>query len=131
MTSTLKIFNNQLYNLAKVLVNRFPTNKDLKLGLTGIETLKQCNPKKNIEMFTIYGYKYRTNILSEDEDFFLNEDLISSNFDSNQVDQDSFDLMKTLKENWNLLENNEKKNIWKYLKVLVKLNEKYIKEYVN
>ena len=32
MTSTLKIFNNQLVNLGRVLVERFPENKELKLG---------------------------------------------------------------------------------------------------
>ena len=130
MTSTLKIFNNQLVNLGRVLVERFPENKELKLGLTGIETLKNCNPKKNIEMFTVYGYKYRDHILKENESFFVEEDLITSNFEKNEVNDETFDIMKTLKENWNLLEINEKTNIWKYLKVLIKLNEKYIKSFI-
>ena len=98
--------------------------------MTGIETLKNCNPKKNIEMFTLYGYKYREQVLNENESFFLEEDLVSSNFDKNQVDDETFDIMKTLKENWNLLEKNEKSNIWKYLKVLIKLNEKYIQSFI-
>ena len=33
-----------------------PENKDLSLGLTGIETLSSCNPKKNMELFTFYVY---------------------------------------------------------------------------
>ena len=67
---------------------------------------------------------------NENESFFLEEDLVSSNFDKNQVDDETFDIMKTLKENWNLLEKNEKSNIWKYLKVLIKLNEKYIQSFI-
>ena len=43
--STTKIFNTQLFNFATVLVNEFPDDKELKLGLTD-KTLKKVNPKK-------------------------------------------------------------------------------------
>ncbi len=49
--STTKIFNTQLFNFATVLVNRFPTDKELKLGLTGVETLSRVNPKKKCRNF--------------------------------------------------------------------------------
>ena len=45
MTSTLKTFNNQLTSFSKTLTTRFE-NKDLSLGLTGIEALNSCNLKK-------------------------------------------------------------------------------------
>ena len=47
----MKIFNTQLFNFATVLVNRFPDDKELKLGLTGVETLSKVNPKKKCRNF--------------------------------------------------------------------------------
>jgi len=127
MTSTLKTFNNQLYNFAKTLCTRFPKNKDLSLGLTGIETLISVNPKKNIEFFTLYVYQYREQIMSQDQEL-LRTDFVSTN---NLSDSEyNFDIMKNLRNNWVELDENEKSNIWKYLQVLIRLTDKYISETV-
>ena len=124
--STIKIFNTQIFNFAKVLVNRFPDDKELKLGLTGIETLSKVNPKKNIEIFTIYVYKYRERIMNKDEKFILDTDFITENPDLNS--NGASDIMQRLKLNWEELSEDDKENIWKYLKVLITLTDKYIKE---
>ena len=47
-SNSIKLFNIQLINFAKVLVKRFPTDSELKFALTGIETLYKVNPKKNL-----------------------------------------------------------------------------------
>tara|TARA_E500000178_G_scaffold355840_1_gene430083 strand:- start:2845 stop:3234 length:390 start_codon:yes stop_codon:yes gene_type:complete len=124
--STTKIFNTQLFNFATVLVNRFPDDKELKLGLTAVETLSKINPKKNVEIFTMYVYKYREQIMNKDEKFILETDFISENpdLDSNGAS----DIMQRLKLNWSYLNADDKENIWKYLKVLITLTDKYIKE---
>tara|TARA_B100000401_G_C52812998_1_gene724939 strand:- start:3656 stop:4045 length:390 start_codon:yes stop_codon:yes gene_type:complete len=124
--STTKIFNTQLFNFATVLVNRFPTDKELKLGLTGVETLSRVNPKKNVEIFTMYVYKYRDQIMNKDEKFILDTDFISENPDLNS--NGASDIMQRLKLNWSELNVDDKENIWKYLKVLITLTDKYIKE---
>lgn len=127
MTSTLKIFNNQLINFSKTLTTRFPENKDLAIGLTGIETLNSCNPKKNIELFTYYVYQYRDRILNQDNSL-LETDFIT---EQNMEDiENGFDIMKNLRLNWKILDNNEQQNIWKYLQVLIKITDKYIAENV-
>ncbi len=124
--STTRIFNTQLFNFATVLVNRFPDDKELKLGLTAVETLSKINPKKNVEIFTMYVYKYREQIMNKDEKFILETDFISENpdLDSNGAS----DIMQRLKLNWSYLNADDKENIWKYLKVLITLTDKYIKE---
>lgn len=125
MTSTLKTFNNQLIAFSRTLVTRFPDNKDLSLGLTGIETLNSCNPKKNIELFTFYVYKYRDRILNRDKTL-LETDFVSEH---NLEDvEGGFDIMKNLRQNWIVLDENERNNIWKYLQVLIKITDKYISE---
>ena len=120
-------FNNQLLNLSVTLSKRFPQDKDIKLAVTVVETLKNTNPKKSIDVFLLYAYKYRDRIVNKDESFFLEK-----NYDGKKneyVDkQFSVNLIDNLKHNWSSLESDEKENIWKYLLVLIKLTDKYIKE---
>ena len=125
MTSTLKTFNNQLISFSKTLTSRFPENKDLSLGLTGIETLNSCNPKKNIELFTFYVYKYRDRILSQDSSLLETDFVTEHNIEDAE---NGFDIMKNLRLNWKSLDETEKCNIWKYLQVLIKITDKYIAE---
>ena len=129
--SIIKVFNNQLYSFANTLVERFPNNKNFKLALTGIETIKMANPRKNIDMFLMYVYKYRDRVMDKDEKFVMQTDFVSENFEERspvKTSGSSFLIMDSIKENWKSLENNEKNNIWKYLQVLIKLCDKYIKE---
>jgi hypothetical protein len=127
MSSVIKTFNNQIYNLVNTLSNRFPEDKDIKLALTVTETLKSTNPKKSLEIFLLYAYKYRDVIMAEKESFFLEKDYLNSN--SEEIKKKfSINLIQNLKDNWTKLESIEKENIWKYLKVLIKLTDKYLKD---
>jgi len=118
-------FNTQLINLAEALSDRFKDDGDLKLALTGIKTLKANNSNKNIEMFTMYVYKYRDRIMEKSEKLLLETDFISENLD-NDDDNSAFDIMSKLKSKWQSLNSEEKDNIWKYLQVLIKLTDKHI-----
>lgn len=127
--SIIKIFNNQLISFSNTLVERFPNNKNFKIALTGIETIKMANPRKNLDMFLLYVYKYRDRVMVKDEKFMMKNDFISENFAEKELGvSSSFLIMDSIKENWKSLENSEKNNIWKYLQVLIKLCDKYIKE---
>ena len=96
MTSTLKVFNNQLLAFAKTLSTRFPENKDLSLGLTGIETLIAHNPKKNMELFTYYVYRYRDRILEKDNSLLDTDFIKENNFEDVEG---GFDIMSNLRKN--------------------------------
>ena len=118
-------FNTQLINLAEALSDRFKDDGDLKLALTGIKTLKANNSNKNIEMFTLYVYKYRDKIMEKNEKLLLETDFVSENLDDDD-DNSAFDIMSKLKTKWQSLNDEEKNNIWKYLQVLIKLTDKHI-----
>lgn len=122
MSTTLNKFNIQLVNFATVLSERFPTNKSLRLGVTAIETLKQYNPKKNIEIFNQYAYPYKEIINNKDENSLLTTDFTSA---VNVDKSDAHNIMDTLRSNWVSLDEGEKENMWKYLMVLVLLCDKY------
>ena len=124
MATTLKVFCNQLYNLNETLYNRFPENKQLSLALTGAQTMKETNSKKLIEMFVLYAYKFKKDVMEKNEKFLLENDYL----DDKQKDQENINIINTLKDNWKSLENSEKENIWKYLQVLMKLTDKYLSE---
>ena len=124
MATTLKIFCNQLYNLNETLYNRFPENKQLSLALTGVQTMKETNSKKLIEMFVLYAYKFKKDVMEKNEKFLLENDYL----DDKKKDQENINIINTLKDNWKSLENSEKDNIWKYLQVLMKLTDKYLSE---
>jgi hypothetical protein len=149
MSSTAKVFNNQLYNLVDCLHNRFPQSKELKLALTGIDTVRNYNPKRSLDVFVMYGYKYREFIMNKDEvglksinvDEEINQvkDSIKSNNDllsaydhiKSQIDvkdYEGIDIMEYILRHWDSLDTDEKENIWKYLQVLIKLADKYISD---
>ena len=121
--SVLTTFNNQLINFSNSLVQRFPGNENLSFTNTSIKTLIKCNIKKPIELFTVHIYKYKDLINNCDE-----KKLLEINFSTDYSDysKDSFNIMNDIKSCWKDLDSDEKKNIWNYLKVLIKLNEKEI-----
>ncbi len=123
----IKTFNTQLINLTEALTKRFDDDADLKLALTGIKTLKANNSNKNIEMFTLYVYKYRDKIMEKNEKLLLETDFVSENLNKDK-DSSAFDIMAKLKAKWQSLNNEEKDNIWKYLQVLIKLTDKHIQK---
>jgi len=145
MTSIVKVFNNQLYNFVNTLSERFPENKEIKLGLTGIETLKSYNPKKSIEYFILYGYKYRQYIMAKDsvglKKLNLDDELAKLKTSDealsalahlkkkvNTAEYEGIDIMQLIIGYWDSLANDEQENIWKYLQVLITLSDKYIAE---
>ena len=125
MNSTLSVFCNQLHNFNKTLSDRFPENKDLSLCLTAVETLKSSNSKKLIEIYVLYIYKYKSDVMNKNEKFLLETNFLDNYRDMSDID---YQIMNNLKLNWRSLDDNEKESIWKYLQVLMKLVDKYLSE---
>ena len=123
MTTTLGIFTKQLVCLSEVLSKRFPESKEIKLAYTGIKQLNNMNKKKLMEFFLGYAYKYKKQVEEADENFLINYD-----YNEFADEAESFDIIKSLKDNWHQLEKEEKESIWKYLQVLMVLTDKYKKE---
>jgi hypothetical protein len=127
-SATRKIFNNQLLNFTNIISERFPNIKELRIASTGLSTLNKINPKKPMEMFLLYSYKYRQQILDRDEVGLMTADINSDLKDNNIDDEGANQLIITLRNNWKELSEEEKDNIWKYFEVLIKLTDKYLQE---
>jgi hypothetical protein len=125
------IFTTQLLNLMNTLNNRFPDDKDISLGITGIEQLKAVNQKKVVDMFVLYCYKFRTEVMGKNDSFFLDRDFISEDLGKDSESSSGTLIMNNLKRHWGELEDAEKEAIWKYLQVLMTLCDKYIKKSLN
>lgn len=130
MSSIEKVFSIQLLNLMNTLSNRFPDDKDIQLGITGIEQLRSVNNKKVVDMFVLYCYKFRSEVMEKNDDFFLNRDFISEDLGKDQSSGGT-EIMNNLKRHWGELDNDEREAIWKYLQVLMNLSDKYIANSLN
>jgi hypothetical protein len=127
-SATRKMFNNQLLNFTNIISERFPSVKELKVASAGLSTLNKINPKKPMEMFLQYTYKYRDQILSRDEVGLLTVDINSDLKQHDIDDENTNQLIITLRNNWKDLTEEEKDNIWKHFEVLIKLTDRYIQE---
>ena len=122
-TSLLTAFTTQLINFCDELILLFPEDNDFKVFKNGILLLKKTNPRQIIKLFHGYVKEYYGQILNKEESFFLEND-----YDSliNEIDSKSDNIIMTigkLKQYWGDLSENNKESIWKYLHVLINLNE--------
>ena len=92
------IFTTQLLNLMNTLNNRFPDDKDISLGITGIEQLKAVNQKKVVDMFVLYCYKFRTEVMGKNDSFFLDRDFISEDLGKDSESSSGTLIMNNLKK---------------------------------
>lgn len=125
--SYLTAFNNQITNLVNNLSDMFPEDYDLEFTKNSVSFLKKNNPRKLQTVFSSYIAVYTNEINNENENFFLKKDFIKDDlkYDRNDDSGDySYEIMKNLKKYWTIIDDESKKNIWKYLKVLIILNEK-------
>lgn len=125
--SLLGSFNQQLLNLSTNLSKLYPEDPDLEFTNNSISILKKTNPRKLQQMFDHYVGKYKEQIINKDASFFLLKDFIKDdlNLELNESNVDYAEsIIYNLKKYWNDIDNESKENIWKYLQVLIILNEK-------
>jgi len=123
--SSLSAFTNQLLNLSTNLCELYPEDPDLEFTKNSIHFMKKSNPRKIQRLFDQYIAKYKPQILSKEADFFLNRDIVKDdlNLDNQTVDY-AQTIMLNLKKYWSDIDNESRENIWKYLQVLIILNDK-------
>ena len=122
--SALTGFCTQLLNLLNKLHELYPSDSDISISITSVNLLKQTNPRKLLEMFSSYVLKYEEQLMNENENFFLETNLV----DDNNLDKNNYNyadtIMINLKKYWKELDKESKINIWKYFKVLILLSKK-------
>ncbi len=124
--SYLKAFCNLLEEFLSDLSRMFPDETDLKLYKSYTSTMMNMNPKLVLTYFIKFVYPYKTQILKEDQDFFLKKDYTEEIGAINEFAQvDMLQAMK-LKTLWSVMSPSSQAQTWKYLKGLVTLAERSI-----
>jgi len=127
MASLLQIrtvFIQQLDSFVEEISTLYPDEREIMLFAEKYKMVKGANNKFIIESFVTYVLPFRNQILSKDEDFFLNgggQDDIQDDYSSK--------LRDIIKNVWvHKMSEVNKEVIWKYFTVFVKLSEKYATE---
>jgi hypothetical protein len=119
------LFNRKLEEFAADLAGTFPEVKDfskLRNSLRIALTLTPALPRALFHQYVVAPYEKQ--ILARDEHFFLDD---ASEFRTHLPQQGgsvSLDLVKTIQGIWRSLGEGNKDVIWKYLQVLVLLDQK-------
>lgn len=121
--SNIKKFNLTINNLVNDIILVFPDYEYLRVFKEKFNLLIKFNARKPIEYFKTGIYIYKEPIVNQNEDFFIkrnyNEDIKDLQYDS----QWSLDQVLNLKELWGKLDDKNKKVIWIYFNVLIKIVE--------
>jgi uncharacterized UPF0160 family protein len=119
--SALGAFNTQLIRFFEELVETYPEERDIKLGLEAIQGAKKINPKLILDLFYEHVYKdLFESIRNEDEGAVIGfaKAKIAGQFNEMSSALIIFD------KYWSTMTEDNQKAIWKYLKVLCVLCEK-------
>uniref|UniRef100_A0A6C0IYD0 Uncharacterized protein n=1 Tax=viral metagenome TaxID=1070528 RepID=A0A6C0IYD0_9ZZZZ len=123
--SVLNAFTTQLSNLSQNLCKMFPNDSSLQLTNMSISLLKKNNPRQLNDLFNRYIPKYKAQILNKDSNFFIErntEDYLDENNEVENIENIE-NIILNLKKYWNSMDNESQENIWKYLQVLIVLND--------
>lgn len=113
------VFNSKLKEFIADLSNVCPELCDMS-PLLSLTIAMDKNAAINMFNTTI-AINYENHIMNKDDQFFLNEPY------NGDVPNIGIDLVNNLKHVWTTLDSNNKETIWKYLQLLLILNNKKFK----
>lgn len=119
-------FNSNLENFVRNLTSNFGDVVEFRQLKTAITLSKNLNEKKPEHMFREYVVdRYRKEIMTRNENFFLNPHSFQNQLDGIITGETDFDLLfAKLKELWTTLDEPSKKQIWDWITVLIVLSDK-------
>lgn len=121
LTQIRSVFIQQLDSFVDEISTLYPNEKEIMLFAEKYKLIKGANNKFVIESFVTYVLPLRDQILTKNEDFFLNgggQDAIKDDYSSK--------LRDIIKNVWiHKMSDVNKEIIWKYFTVFVRLSEKY------
>lgn len=116
------VFIQQLDSFVEEISTLYPKEREIILFAEKYNLIKDLNSTFVIESFIQYVLPLRDQILSKNEDFFLN----GGGQEEIKKDDYSSKLRDIIKNVWvNKMSEVNKEIIWKYFTVFVKLSEKY------
>ena len=119
--SALGAFNTQLIRFFEELVDTYPEERDIKLGLEAIQAAKKINPKLILDLFYEHVHRDLSEAIHAEDDqkvITYAKAKISGQFNEMSSALVIFD------KHWTTMNESNQKAIWKYLKVLCVLCEK-------
>jgi len=120
----IKVFNDILDQFFDYLENEFIEFKsDIILTRSGVQFVKQGNPRLVVEQFMNMVNPFRNQIQNCDEDFFLNYQL-----NSNVISNENSMLCMKIKKIWmsDSINDIQKANIWLNFQKLIKAGDKIL-----
>lgn len=126
--TTLSKFNNTVEQLIDALTERYSYHeyfrKEFSLTKEKFLLLRKTNPRKVIEGILTFVYPYKKQIMEDDESFF-----IQKNYEDDTNNEGHLVKALRIKDLWETdMDDNTKKNIFNYFKVLIVLAERYVGE---
>lgn len=123
MNGHLKAFNTQLINFVQDLTRQYPKDGDLIIYGEAIETIVKVDSKRCLTNFIKYVYPHKTEIMKEDDGYFMRYDVGAHEESNSDIEK----LSSKIKKIWQTdCSDDTKQTIWKYFKVLIILAEKSV-----
>ena len=119
--SPLTTFCNMLVRFFEELKDTFPEEREIKLALSTIQDARKINPRLVLDMFYEHvGKPLREAISKEDEQIIISYARSKINQQFNEI----LPALSIFDKHWVTLSQENRQNIWKYLKVLIVLCDK-------
>lgn len=115
MSTALGAFCVQIIRFFEELVDTFPEERDIKLGLEAIQGAKKINPKLILDLFYEHVYKDAHDFIEQENDEGLvtyAREKVKSQFNEMSSALLIFD------KHWETMADSNRAAIWKYMKVL-------------
>lgn len=118
--SPLGLFNTNLIAFFQDLSETYPEEREIKQALDALKMAKQVNPKLILDLFTEYVYKpLSEKIIQEDEEYVIGYAKVSIQTQFNEMGP----ALMIFDKHWPAMSEENRKAIWKWLKLLVRLSE--------
>jgi len=119
-------FNKQIIQFAKSLSEKFEDESYLKKGYYALEALEMIVPSKIIELFIHFFSRFKENALSRDinrlKDNTMKQGLVEL---FGKLSDEEYDVGDEIQVKWNLFDQDERENVWNYLKLFYQLSDMY------
>ena len=124
--SLSKAFSNHFIDFLNEVTTLFPKNVKIRTFRTAVKQIKLINPSQLIKSwYKFVTVKYKTQIYSEDFQFFESEDY-SGNLKNTKWDaNDIYSFIDEMKRESNDMSLENKKKTMKYISNLTKMSEMY------
>jgi hypothetical protein len=118
----LDAFFNQFTDFLSELTRAFPEDADFPAYRTGLQLLHKTNPMIVVQTVHEHVTPYEQQILGKNEDFILKHSFSDHIGNDDALEQ----VIRKLRDQWELLTPNNKACIWSYVRILLELAKKCV-----